>query len=477
MPTHSALTPHPQGFIKPYRSKLQAIARFVDASLVFFTLFAILYIFDFKMLSIYSWCGALAVVVFMLFTESFEVYSLWRGASKQDEIKRIIYSWICTVCVLAVAAIVFKVSTVFSRKAILLWILAAPVAVISLHIIRRKFLTLVRRNGRNHRHFAIVGATSLGVKLANTIQEMDWLGYQLEGYYDDRAVGENRGIDIGASAELQGNLETLLDDCKSDRIDYVYIALPLAAEKRIQTLLTSLADTTVSVFMVPDFSVFNPIRVRWNTVQGIPVVSLYDTPFGDFETILKRAMDLVVGSMILALITIPMLFIALGVKLTSKGPVFFKQRRYGVGGRPINVWKFRSMTTTDNGAAVKQATKNDARITPFGAFLRRTSLDELPQFINVLQGTMSIVGPRPHAAAHNEYYRTKVHGYMQRHKVKPGITGLAQINGCRGETETNEKMNNRVRYDLQYINTWSLWLDVKIVFLTIFKGFFDKNAY
>jgi len=165
------------------------------------------------------------------------------------------------------------------------------------------------------------------------------------------------------------------------------------------------------------------------------------------------------------------------VKLTSKGPVFFKQRRYGVGGRPINVWKFRSMTTTDNGAAVKQATKNDARITPFGAFLRRTSLDELPQFINVLQGTMSIVGPRPHAAAHNEYYRTKVHGYMQRHKVKPGITGLAQINGCRGETETNEKMNNRVRYDLQYINTWSLWLDVKIVFLTIFKGFFDKNAY
>ncbi|EGS2093411.1 exopolysaccharide biosynthesis polyprenyl glycosylphosphotransferase, partial [Escherichia coli] len=172
-----------------------------------------------------------------------------------------------------------------------------------------------------------------------------------------------------------------------------------------------------------------------------------------------------------------LILIALSVKLTSKGPVIFRQIRYGMDGKPIKVYKFRSMNVMENDENVKQATKNDTRVTKVGAFLRKTSLDELPQFFNVITGQMSIVGPRPHAVAHNELYRDLIEGYMLRHKVKPGITGWAQINGWRGETDTLDKMKMRVEYDLAYIREWSIWLDIKIIFLTVFKGFVNKSAY
>ena len=235
---------------------------------------------------------------------------------------------------------------------------------------------------------------------------------------------------------------------KKAKIDYIYITLPLCAEKRISILIQQLADSTVSVNIVPDFFIFNLIQSKWNNVQGIPVVSVFDTPFNAVDGIAKRLEDLVLCMIILPIIALPMLIIAIAIKLTSPGPVIFKQQRYGVKGEKIEVWKFRSMTVCENGGDIKQATQNDPRFTPIGAFLRRTSLDELPQFLNVLQGTMSVVGPRPHAIAHNEYYLKKIQGYMLRHKVKPGITGQAQINGCRGETDTLDKMEARIHYDL-----------------------------
>jgi putative colanic acid biosynthesis UDP-glucose lipid carrier transferase len=207
------------------------------------------------------------------------------------------------------------------------------------------------------------------------------------------------------------------------------------------------------------------------------VVSVFDTPFSSLDGATKRIEDLLLCAIILPLITFPMLIIAIAIKLTSPGPVIFKQKRYGIKGEQIEVWKFRSMSVCENGDNIKQATANDSRVTPLGAFLRRTSLDELPQFINVLQGSMSVVGPRPHAVAHNEYYRKQIQGYMLRHKVKPGITGQAQINGCRGETDTIEKMEARVHHDLEYLRHWSLWLDIKIVFLTMLKGFVSHQAY
>jgi putative colanic acid biosynthesis UDP-glucose lipid carrier transferase len=251
----------------------------------------------------------------------------------------------------------------------------------------------------------------------------------------------------------------------------------LCAEQRINILIQQLADSTVSVNIVPDFFTFNLIQSKWSNVQGIPVVSVFDTPFNAFNGITKRIEDLALCMIILPIIALPMMVIAIAIKLTSPGPVIFKQQRYGVKGEKIEVWKFRSMTVCENGDQIKQATQNDTRLTPIGAFLRSTSLDELPQFLNVLHGTMSVVGPRPHATAHNEYYRKQIQGYMLRHKVKPGITGQAQVNGCRGETDTLDKMEARIHHDLEYIKQWSLALDIKIVLLTVLKGFVSKQAY
>ena len=248
-------------------------------------------------------------------------------------------------------------------------------------------------------------------------------------------------------------------------------------EKRIHELVTALSDTTCSVLLVPDVFTFKLLHSRASELNGIPLISIFDTPMLGVNALIKRAEDIILASLILLLIS-PILFgLALAVRLTSRGPAIFKQRRYGIDGKPIEVWKFRSMTVTENGATITQATKSDSRLTPIGAFIRRTSLDELPQFINVLKGDMSIVGPRPHAVAHNEQYRKQILGYMLRHKVKPGITGLAQVNGWRGETDTLDKMEKRIEFDLEYIRSWSLWLDSKIVFFTIFKGFVNRNAY
>jgi putative colanic acid biosynthesis UDP-glucose lipid carrier transferase len=251
----------------------------------------------------------------------------------------------------------------------------------------------------------------------------------------------------------------------------------MRAEARIQKILAELADSTASVYIVPDLFVFQLMHSRWTNVQGLPVVSVFENPFYGVDGVFKRGVDLVVGLLALTLAALPMLLIALAVKLTSRGPVFFKQKRYGLDGKPISVWKFRSMNVCENGTQVVQATKNDPRLTPIGGLLRKTSLDELPQLFNVLNGTMSLVGPRPHANAHNEYYRKQISGYMLRHKVKPGITGLAQVSGCRGETETLEKMERRIRFDHQYIRDWSLWMDLKILGKTLFVVLKSENAY
>jgi putative colanic acid biosysnthesis UDP-glucose lipid carrier transferase len=219
------------------------------------------------------------------------------------------------------------------------------------------------------------------------------------------------------------------------------------------------------------------IQARIDTIGDIPVVAVCETPFYGINGLIKRVSDLALASLILVLVCPLMLAIAIGVKLGSPGPALFKQRRYGLDGREIIVYKFRTMTVLEDGDVIRQATRSDPRVTSFGAFLRRYSLDELPQFINVLQGRMSIVGPRPHAVAHNEMYRKLIRGYMIRHKVKPGITGLAQVNGLRGETQTVEKMKARIDYDLAYLRNWSLLLDVQIILKTIVVVLQKHNAY
>jgi putative colanic acid biosynthesis UDP-glucose lipid carrier transferase len=238
-----------------------------------------------------------------------------------------------------------------------------------------------------------------------------------------------------------------------------------------------LADTTASVYLAYDFGGFDLMRARWSSVGDVPVMGVVENPFHGGDGFAKRIEDIILASIILTLIAVPMALIALGVKLTSRGPVFFRQRRYCLNGEEIRVLKFRTMTVCEDGERVVQAIKDEQRVTPLGAFLRRTSLDELPQFIQVLSGTMSIVGPRPHAVSHNEQYRTLIQGYMRRHKVKPGITGWAQVNGWRGETDTLEKMEKRVQYDIEYINGWTLGLDLKIIAMTAWTVFRGNNAH
>jgi putative colanic acid biosynthesis UDP-glucose lipid carrier transferase len=238
-----------------------------------------------------------------------------------------------------------------------------------------------------------------------------------------------------------------------------------------------LADSAASVYLVPDIFTFQLLNARTEQIDGLPVIALRETPFYGVEGWVKRAEDMALASIILLLVAPLMAAIAVGVKLSSPGPVLFKQRRYGLDGQPIRVYKFRTMSVCEDGDQVTQAGRADARVTRFGSFLRRTSLDELPQFYNVLQGRMSIVGPRPHAVAHNEQYRRLIKGYMLRHKVRPGITGLAQVRGLRGETDTLDKMEKRVECDLSYIQSWSLQLDLKIIARTIVNGFRGENAY
>jgi len=251
----------------------------------------------------------------------------------------------------------------------------------------------------------------------------------------------------------------------------------MASQPRILQVLDELKDTTASIFFVPDMFVTDLIKGRTGSVCGMPVISVCETPFTGSNGLVKRLSDIVLSVVILLLISPLLLVVAAAVKLSSPGPVIFRQRRYGLDGKQILVYKFRSMTVTEDGSSVQQATKNDNRITPLGAFLRKTSIDELPQFINVLQGRMSIVGPRPHAVAHNEMYRKLIKGYMVRHKVKPGITGWAQVNGYRGETDTLDKMEGRIEYDLDYLRNWSLWLDLYIIAKTIRLVFKDHQAY
>ncbi|HID0937632.1 TPA: undecaprenyl-phosphate glucose phosphotransferase, partial [Klebsiella pneumoniae] len=293
----------------------------------------------------------------------------------------------------------------------------------------------------------------------------------VKGIYDDNPQIEYGNVPYG------GSLSTLIAQARAGEIDRIYIALSMKDEQIIKDLVSKLTDTTCSVLLIPDVFTFNILQSRTEEINGVPVVPLFDTPLSGINMLFKRLEDIVVSSIILVLISPVLIGIALAVKFSSPGPIIFRQIRYGMDGKPIKVWKFRSMTVMENDDKVIQATKNDVRVTKVGRFLRSTSLDELPQFFNVLFGQMSVVGPRPHAVSHNEQYRSLIQGYMLRHKVKPGITGLAQINGWRGETDTLEKMEKRIEYDLLYIRGWSIWLDLKIIFLTIFKGFINKSAY
>jgi len=414
--------------------------------------------------------------IFLLTAEFFGLYRDWSSMAFGREAGCSLLAWASTMILLLVIGQYSVYTTELSGGSLLVWFFVTPVIALALRVSYRTIRKLLLARGIGLKSYAVIGCNQLGLDLVQGIKNSEAFHLSFKGFYEDRELARTQAA-VNRVPTILGRVEDLIQDVKADRVQVVFITLPMRAEARIQKILAQLADSTASVYIVPDLFVFQLMHSRWTTVQGLPVVSVFENPFYGVDGVFKRTVDLVVGSVALALAAIPMLLIALAIKLTSRGPVFFKQKRYGLDGRPFDVWKFRSMTVYENGPRVVQATKNDARVTPIGSLLRKTSLDELPQLFNVLDGSMSLVGPRPHANAHNEFYRSQINGYMLRHKVKPGITGLAQVNGCRGETETLDKMEKRIHFDHQYIREWSILLDLRIMLKTLRVVWRSENAY
>lgn len=388
-------------------------------------------------------------------------------------IRNMAASWIIMAGLLLFFGYASRYMTLFDPEAITLWLWIAPTSQLGAHLLFRSSIPYVRGLRGGVKTAIIAGMNDQGLSLARRIAGSPYMFTRLAGFFDDRATERL----LKEEFPLLGALNELPRYVNKNRIDIIYLSLPMATQPRILHLLEELRDTTASIYFVPDTFVTDLVQGRVDFVEDIPVVAVCETPFAGTNGLIKRLSDIVFSLLILTVISPLLLVIAAAVKLSSPGPVIFRQRRYGLNGEEMIVYKFRSMTVCEDGGDIAQAKQNDMRFTPVGAFLRRTSLDELPQFVNVLQGRMSIVGPRPHAVSHNELYRKLIRGYMVRHKVKPGITGWAQVNGFRGETETVEKMQHRIDYDLEYLRKWSLRLDVLIILKTVLVVFRGQHAY
>jgi putative colanic acid biosynthesis UDP-glucose lipid carrier transferase len=386
---------------------------------------------------------------------------------------RIFGEWLLVSAGLLLLAFAFKVTEVFSRKVILTWFALTPFAVIAAQAAFRRYAVFSAMRSKVAQSHIIIGANETGARLARRLHANPHLG-TFKGYFDDRKP--DRLPDL-PQEQMLGGMADIVDYARLNNVSNIYICLPIRPDERVKKLLDELKDTTASVYFVPDIFVFDLMQAQVCNLDGIPLLAVCETPFSGMNGVLKRASDIVFSSMGLLALWPVLAAIAIGVRLSSPGPILFRQRRYGLYGEPILVCKFRSMTVCETDGAIVQATRNDLRITRLGSFLRRTSLDELPQLFNVLLGSMSLVGPRPHAVSHNEEYRKVIDGYMRRHKVRPGITGWAQVNGFRGETDTVEKMQRRVEYDLDYLRNWSLRLDIVILLRTVRLVWRDRNAY
>lgn len=383
-------------------------------------------------------------------------------------------SWLVVVLILWLCAYLTQSLHLFNLKALAVWIVVTPCLHWASIGVGQKILRQYAAHPEHRRTAVVIGAGRLGARVAKALTHPDQLGVDLMGFFDDRTKDRLNG---NATHQRLGGLEDAAPYISQFGIHEVYMTLPLSMQPRIMDFLEQIQATTVSIYFVPDTFSISIIQGRLEDLHGIPVVGICETPFTGINAMIKRLSDIALSLLVLILGLPLLMAVAIGVKLSSPGPAIFRQKRNGLNGDEIVVYKFRSMTTQDNGPRVRQATRDDERITRFGAFIRRTSLDELPQFINVLQGSMSVVGPRPHAVAHNNQYRQLIKAYMVRHKVKPGITGWAQVNGHRGETDTLEKMRARVEHDLDYLRNWSLVLDLQIIIRTIRLIFFDRNAY
>ena len=467
----------PRGLLKEYASALSFVARIFDVLCILLGA-ALAYAWRFDQWPMpvqYRVAVILAVLLALILFSASGIYQSWRGKSWLHQAKVVSISWFGVVIALILIAFLTKTSTEFSRQWLVAWILSAWALLLLFRFTLTYVLRAMRRRGMNHKRIVVVGAGALGQSVVQNIQGADWTGLEVVAFLDDSESLQGHWIKGVQVAGKTSKANLLIE---KEKIDEIWLALPLRAEDKVKEILYDLRHSTVSVRFVPDIFGFRLLNHSVTDVAGMAVLDLTASPMVGLNRCIKAIEDRVLALFILVLISPLLAAIAVGVKLSSPGPVLFKQKRHGWDGKLIKVYKFRSMVVhCEDEGKVTQAKKCDYRITKFGAFLRRTSLDELPQFFNVLQGCMSIVGPRPHAIAHNEQYKEQIEAYMLRHKVKPGITGWAQVNGLRGETDTLDKMKKRVEYDLYYIEHWSLWFDMKIIVRTLFTGFVNKNAY
>ncbi len=420
--------------------------------------------------------AAFAVIVFLVAHRVLSTARLQVDARDRPRIlptlPRLLLEW-CTICALVTfLATALGFMHLFPRGALITWLAATPLAVWCANC-GTVWYTRHRASARGQHRHIIIGATEIGLELAKRVKQDSGTADFL-GFFDFR---DRERLPQLAPEQWAGACESVAEFARRHAVDAIYIALPISTAPRIAELLQELRDTTASIYFVPNLFGFDLVQPRCLEIHGIPALAVCETPHQGIPGLRKRAIDIVLALLALLLLGPFMLATALAVKLSSPGPALFRQRRYGLNGEEIYVYKFRSMSVCEDGAVVTQATPDDRRITRLGRFLRRRSLDELPQILNVLEGKMSFVGPRPHAIAHNEQYRKLISGYMIRHKVRPGMTGWAQVNGLRGETDTVEKMRERIQYDIDYLNNWSLWLDLKILARTAMLVLRDDRAY
>jgi putative colanic acid biosynthesis UDP-glucose lipid carrier transferase len=446
---------------------LSALGRLLDPLMLALTL----------LLSAWLWGGGAGAAVLVLALLAFLLALPAQGSASLAAplwLAHLLVRWCWMAGALAALGWLTGYLAVFDARMLGHWLWMAPGAQIAARLVLHRVTPGLARLHGPPRPAVIVGLNAQGTLLAQRLARSPLEGIELLGFFDDRLAERGAGA---AAQSLKGGLRELSEYVKRYRVQLIYLSLPMSSSPRILQVLDDLKDTTASIYFVPDMFITDLIQGRSDKVGGVTVISVCDTPFRGWAGVRKRGSDIVLAALILVLIAPLMGLVALAVRLDSSGPVIFRQRRYGLDGQQIWVYKFRSMRVTEDGDQIRQAQRGDDRVTRVGAFLRRTSLDELPQFINVLQGRMSIVGPRPHAVAHNELYRKLIKGYMVRHKVKPGITGWAQVNGQRGETDTLAKMQARIALDLDYLRHWSLGLDLRIIARTVILVFKDVRAY
>lgn len=446
-----------------------------------------------------SYYLVLAIITFFISSYIYErilIYRNWRKGRLLAYMRDTVMGWLVILAILVFLGYATKFHNQFSQQVLLTWFMVTPLMLIISHLTVRSIVANLYNKG-HLRSAIVIGANETSLEFIKHIAELPFLLISYQGFFDERNSSRLAGnsasrpdetVDSAMAATANspdnfnfgarlGGLTDVVPYVRKHNIEMVFISLPMSSQPRIQKLMDELPDTTTSIYFLPDIYIFDLMQARFEYIGDVPVVAMNESPFTGIDGVVKSISDFVLALLIIILLSPVLAGIALAVKITSPGPVIFKQRRYGLNGEEIMVYKFRSMTVTEDGENIEQAKQNDQRFTKIGGFLRRTSLDELPQFFNVLQGRMSIVGPRPHAVAHNELYRKLIKGYMLRHKAKPGITGWAQVNGWRGETETLEKMKARIEHDLYYLKHWSIWLDLWIILKTVWIVLRKENAY